>query len=93
MTWQRDALQRDLELQRAQVAALETKTLTDRMAEVARDFGKLNSSQEKRAFLRAVVIDIARNEKGAWAIKRHVPSSTNEPRLAPPRGVEPLFPG
>ena len=51
-----------------QVAALETQTLTDRMALSASEFGKLNSSQEKRAFLRPVVIDIARNEKGTWAI-------------------------
>ena len=91
LTGRRDALQHDLESQRAQVAALKTKTLTDRMAEVARDFGKLNSYQEKRAFLRAVVIDIARNEKGTWAIKRHVPSSTNEPDWHPLGESNPSF--
>ena len=80
MAARRDALQRELEALRAMLASRESETLVDRMAQIAADFGKLTAVSEKRAFLRAVVLSVDRNEKGTWTIKRHVPSSTNEPQ-------------
>jgi len=91
MAARRDALQRELEALREMLASRESETLVDRMAQIAADFGKLTAVSEKRAFLRAVVLSVDRNEKGTWTIKRHVPGNSSQPQWHPLGESNPSF--
>ena len=89
----REALQRDLGVIRERAKAFMGQTLIDRMAKIARDYGHIPSEAERRAFIRANVVSVDRNEKGTWTIKRHVPcpSSIKQPNWHPLGESNPSF--
>ena len=88
----RDALQGELEALRAMLANREGETLIDRMAQIAADFGKLDSAAEKRAFLRACVRTVERKEDGTWHINRTISGSkSSHPQWHPLGESNPSF--
>ena len=83
-----DALCGEIDALEAILANYEPESLTSRMAAIARSYGKLENTPEKRAFLRASIKEVRRKPDGSWHValwisKNPIPSKDKVPYWHP----------
>ena len=72
-----DALCGEIDALEAILANYEPESLTSRMEAIARSYGKLENTPEKRAFLRACVREVKRKPDGSWHVSVLISESTS----------------